>query len=101
MDIEGLIRRLEAAWDIGGFLHAVRSGKFDESAAGDFLELLRSISIADGELVPKRLISLTWMLAVFLEWQTKSIGEVSGDTSRYENFVNEVQTTLEEVLGVP
>jgi len=69
--------------------------------AMEFIDLLRSISIKEDELVPMRLVSLLWMLAAFLEWQTKSISEKGGDIKAYEDFVNEVETVLEEVLGVP
>lgn len=101
MNATDLVRYFENAWDVGGFLHQARQGMFDSRQGEDFLNALRSVSIEDSEMVPKRLLSLLWMLAVFLEWQTKSVASVGGNVKEYERFVNEVETVLQDVIGVP
>lgn len=101
MNFQPLIDRLEAAWDIDGFLGHVRCGEFSLGEAHAFLAVLRSIEIRDEELVPKRLLSLLWYLPSFLDWQVDRVTENRGDRSTYESFVTEVRNVLEERIGVP
>ena len=102
MNIEDLIQNLEMHWDSGGFLDAVRRGKFVPGDAAAFLGLVGGISIAEEQSVPKRLLSLLWYLPSFLEWQKERVTEVSPEQAEtYERFVTQVHNTLEQVLGIP
>jgi hypothetical protein len=101
MNTSELIQNLEAAWDTGGFLELVRRGTYEEPAGKAFLSLLRSISIDDSDLVPKRLLSLLWYLPSFLEWQKERVADVGSDAEAYSRFVTEVHNILEDVLGFP
>lgn len=101
MNTDQIIEALEQAWDADGFLGQVRRGSYDEVGGKNFLSLLRSISIADEELVPKRLLSLLWYLPLFLEWQKERVAVVHGNVLAYQQFVTETTNVLETVLGVP
>ena len=102
MNIEDLIRKLESHWDEDGFLHRIRRGDFDSDEASSFLDLLRCIDIAEDELIPKRLLSLLWMLPLFLEWQKERIAEVDASKAdAYDKVTTQVENVLIEVLGVP
>lgn len=102
MNAKQLVLYLETQWDEGGFLDALRRGAFDERSSIEFIDSLKSASISNEDFVPKRLLSLTWYLPIFLIWQKERVSEISGiDISRYERFVTQVESVLEEVLGVP
>lgn len=101
MNIQEVIERMEREWDVDGFLGNVRTGIFSISDADQFLAFLRSIEIEEDALVPKRIVSLFWMLPSFLEWQKQRVREAGGRGEDYDRFATEVQNTLEKVLGVP
>jgi len=96
-----LIARLEAAWDIDGFLDHVRNGDFVPDEGEQFLAILRDIKISETDLVPKRLVSLLWFVPIFLMWQVDRIAENGGDGVAYERFMNDVHGVLEDRLGIP
>jgi len=101
MNIQTIVSRLEAEWDVDGFLGNLRQGSFAFEPAQRFLSFLKEIELDDEELIPKRLLSLLWYLPSFLEWQKERIEKQGGDAVAYARFVTEVQNTLEDVLGVP
>lgn len=100
MNIEEVINNLEAEWDMNGFLHELRQGKFNKERAEHFLQLLTTIEFDESETVPSRFVALIWYLYPFLEWQT---ARVSGsiDANEYSLFINKVTAILEEVIGIP
>lgn len=101
MNIEQMTEFLEIAWDNGGVLAQIRTGRFDAREGERFLHALKNIQIDDDALLPKRFVSLMWYLPGFLEWQRKRVEEVTGDLASYERFIVEMQNTLEDVLGIP
>lgn len=101
MDICAIVEQLDAEWDTNGFFDRVRNGDYDAVRGQVGLATLRTISIGDEDMVPKRLLSLLWYLPSFLSWQTERIADKSGDRAAYERFVTEVLNALEQALGVP
>jgi len=101
MTLDDLIRALDAAWDIPGFLGHLREGQFSEAEAAAFLKLLQSIDLGAERCVPKRLVSLLWYLPSFLQWQEERVAERGGDLQAYRRFTTKAHNILEEVLGVP
>lgn len=100
-DFSGIIEKLDAEWDVGGFFDHVRNGGYDDMRAKDILKMLRSINFEDSELLPKRLVAQLWYLPSFLGWQVERVIEKGGDGLAYARFITEVHNTLEEVLGTP
>ncbi|MCK1735944.1 hypothetical protein IVA79_18875 [Bradyrhizobium sp. 138] len=101
MIFAAIVEQLEAEWNADGFFDRVRNGNYDAVRGQAVLAVLRAIEIGDEDLVPKRLVSLLWYLPSFLSWQTERIAEKGGDHAAYERFVTEVESALEDVLGVP
>ena len=101
MNAEKTVCRLEVEWGDEGFLGRVRQGEFRPEGARAFLDFLRGIDLSGDTLIPKRLLSLSWYLPGFLEWQRERVRERGGDPAAYARFVTEVTNILEEVLGVP
>jgi len=101
MTIAAIIEQLEAEWDTNGFFDCVRNGDYDAIRGQEILAVLRAIEIDDEEMVPKRLVSLLWYLPSFLSWQSERIAEKGGNRAVYKRFVTEVESILENVLGVP
>ena len=100
MDFNQAIERLDAEWDMDGFLGLLRDGEFIPDRAESFLALLNEIVISDEDLLPKRLVSLLWYLPSFLVWQEERVA-VKGDVAAYKRFINQVCNRLEDLLGVP
>lgn len=100
-DFDCIIQQFETEWDTNGFFDRVRNGEYDQQRAQEILEILRTISIGEDELLPKRLVSLLWYLPSFLGWQSERVAKRNGDMVAYQKFVTEIFNTLEEILGVP
>jgi hypothetical protein len=101
MNFGEVIERLECEWDSGGFFDHVRNGNYDPNKAQDILRILNSINTDEDEMLPKRLVALLWYLPSFLTWQSERVKERSQDGLAYDKFVNEVQNSLEQILGTP
>lgn len=96
-----IIASLESEWDNSGFLGRLREAKFNENEADDFVFFLHNIRINESD-IPCRLVSLLWYLPNFLNWQKERLvnARVIND-SQYEKFINQVDSALESILGVP
>jgi hypothetical protein len=101
MDLNVVVERLDVEWDTNGFFDSVRNGHYDAKRTQTVLDLLRAIHVNEEEMVPKRLVSLLWLLPSFLGWQAERIAEKGGDKAAYERFATEVHNILEVVLGTP
>ena len=92
---------MDLQWAEGGILSEARDGIFREEDGRTFVERLASVDIADGSLVPKRLLSVLWMLPIFLHWQRDRVAEFSGNLKLYDQFCSRVTNVLGNVVGVP
>lgn len=101
MNSEQLTKRLEAAWDVDGFLGRLRGGEFDLLLAADFLQLLRTVDLSQDAVLQKRLVALMWYIPSFLTWQRIRVIQTGGDSDKYDKFVTSVHNALEDILGVP
>jgi hypothetical protein len=96
------IRCLEDAWDFpDGFFFRLRQGEYDASAVGGVIEILRSVDVDDESLLPRRFVSLTWWIPMFMEWQAERVAESGGDVDGLQRDVVRLRNVLDEVLGVP
>jgi len=101
MRAEDLVVFLEGQWDDGGFFDALRQGQFSESQGEAFGSDLRSIELSLSEVVPARLLSLTWFMPVFMLWQKERVAEVSGKGFQYDKFIDEATNVFIDVFGAP
>lgn len=96
-----LIEELGDCWDYdAGFFGKLRQGIFDEDLYLRCLNLLRTISFDDNELIPKEIVSQLWYIPLFMEWQRDRIqGKLSPE--RFEFVKTAIENELERILGVP
>ena len=101
--VKSWVQLLEAEWSKPeGFLGKVREGVFDQRRAADFLTMLENIKLPASETsIDRRLVSLLWYIQNVLGWQMHRVIEQGGDCTVFEHFANQVQGTIEEILGVP
>lgn len=100
--VQEWIRSLEVEWSKpDGFLGRVREGVFDPRQGAVFVSKLESIRLPENAPIDRRLVSLTWYIPMFLDWQKRRIVEKGGDALAFEQFVNRVRATVEGILGVP
>lgn len=96
------IQVLEAEWSKPeGFLGRVREGVFDPLEGANFASKLDSIKLPRDASIDRRLVSLTWYIPMFLDWQKRRVVEKGGDALAFEQFINHVRAIVEEILGVP
>jgi hypothetical protein len=96
------IQFLEEEWSKpSGFLGRLREGVFVLESANSFLAKLKHIDLSKEDAVNKRLVSLLWYIPGFLGWQVERVAEQGADLQAFHKFRNEVQSALEEILGVP
>lgn len=100
--LAAIIRRLEALWDLpDGYFFRLRQGDYDPAGADAVIEVLRSIPVEDDVLLPRRLVSLTWWMPTFMEWQEERVAEKGGDVEALARDATRVRNLLDEILGVP
>jgi|SRR5712671_2880040 len=94
---------LEREWSKPqGFLGRAREGQFDPEDGKRFVVGLKAIRLpAESKVMDRHLVSLLWYIPLFLSWQRDRIIENGGDAASFEKVSNEVQTLVEEILGVP
>jgi hypothetical protein len=98
----GVIHRLEELWDFpDGYFFRLREGDYDPAGADAVIDALKSIPVEDDVLLPRRLVSLTWWMPTFMEWQKERVAEEGGDAKALEQDATRVRNVLDEILGVP
>jgi hypothetical protein len=62
--------------------------------------LLKSISFAEDELIPRRVVSLLWYIPPNMEWQRMRVMDTI-NSEDYSQKINQVHRELERLLGYP
>jgi hypothetical protein len=102
MKIESLITQLEKEWELSsGFLGNLRTGTFDPDGLARLIEILQSVNLEDATTLERRFVSLTWYIPLFMDWQRQRLREKGTDTSGLDSGINQIQSLLESILGVP
>lgn len=102
MEISDAIRALGEQWDIpDGFFYRLRQGDYDPRGTVVVESILRSLAIDEDMLLPRRFVSLTWWIPMFMEWQIERVREAGGDAEAVRAGSVRLRNVLEEVLGVP
>lgn len=101
MNLEDLITELEQEWDLEtGFLGVLRYGQFHLDKLERLVSCLERIPPFE-EFVPRRLVSLTWYIPLFMIWQKERVIEENGDFPALDSAIDRVTNLLEEKLGTP
>ncbi len=98
--MEDLVKQLEQDWD-HGFFYKLRQGYYDPSEGEVLISKYKKLLNFDEPAFPRRVVSLTWYIPLFLEWQLERVESMGGDLEAYEKFRNTMLSLLEEVFGVP
>ena len=103
MNNEELIALIEAEWDLdNGFFGKLRQGQFDRTGQSRCRQTLERIQreVGNAEIVSRRLVSLVWYIPLFMSWQTERV-KGSVEPREYERVTNEIQATVQAILGFP
>lgn len=97
-----LIKALEAEYDLDhGFLGQLRQGNFEASGLQRLIALLQSIDLDEVLMIDRRLVSLLWMIPTIMSWQIDRVAENGGDIVHLQRGIDEAQTILNSLLGLP
>ena len=98
-----ILEALDEAWDIDrGFLGRLRDGVFDKASYEEFLQILRSISFSEDDLIPKSTVTLLWYIYPFIEWQKERvIQQMVLTEEQYDLMSVDIMNQLERILGIP
>lgn len=98
---EAAVRLVEQFWEMpAGWLYSLRQGDYDPSGAEALLETLRAIDVSDETVLPRRLVSLTWMIPEFMRWQIDRVRQQGGDVDSLRRDIVLVHNAIEQLLGV-
>jgi hypothetical protein len=92
---------LEELWDFDGFFGRLRQGVYDPDAVGRIEDLLNAVLMDDETPIPRRFVSLTWWMPMFIEWQFERVAEEGGDLAQLKRDAVRLRNALDRVLGVP
>jgi hypothetical protein len=92
---------LEAFWDLDGYFFKLRQGEYEPGGAERLRAVLKSIDVGEDTDLPRRLVSFTWMIPTFMEWQIERVEERGGNTEALKRDIEGLRNTLNELLGVP
>ncbi len=96
------ISALESEWSLEtGFLWQLRQGMFAPEGLQRLSQKLSSMSIEEGDDVPRRLVALLWYMPTFMQWQADRVRARGGDPAAYGRAVTAVVNEIERLLGVP
>ena len=93
---------LESEWaPDSGFFWNIRQGRFVKEEYERALRKLEAISVAEGAMIPRRLVSLLWYIPTFMEWQRERVRENGGNFEEFKKAITRMTNEVERVLGVP
>lgn len=97
-----VLEALDLAWDDeSGFLGLLRSGKFSSSLAEEYLGILNSVDIQEGEELHPDFVRLTWFTPLFMEWQIDRAVERGANKQELTNAADQIRERLMEIFGTP
>lgn len=102
MEITSAIAEVEREWDFdSGFLGRLRRDEFDTASLNRLLRVLKLIHTEKDIFINRRLVSLLWYMPLFMEWQKERVHEAGCDMAAFNKAINQVQSQVERILGVP
>jgi len=102
LDPDSAIGSLERFWELPhGYFFRLRQGDYDPYGANEVEEIIRSIKVSEDTPIPRRLVSLIWIIPTFMEWQIDRVAEVGGDVGTLRGDITRLRSAVEDFLGVP
>lgn len=102
MDIQTAIKALESEWEMEvGFLGLLREGILDKEGFCRFESTLNSIDLGAEPYIDRRIVSLIWMIPLFMSWQWDRVAERGNDMEELQNYTARVEGIVERLLGLP
>lgn len=99
---EAAIPKVESLWDLpDGGLYRLREGEYMPGLGQEIADVLSSIEVDEQGVLPRRLVSLTWIIPTFMEWQIERVEERAGDVAALRRDITLVGNELNRVLGFP
>ncbi|MFD7500381.1 hypothetical protein [Streptomyces sp. NPDC059850] len=96
------LEALDFAWDDeSGFLGLLRSGQFSSSLAEEYLGVLNSVEIPEGEELHPDFVRLTWFTPLFMEWQIDRAVERGANKQELVDAIDRIRERIMEILGTP
>jgi hypothetical protein len=95
-------RVLEKAWaEPEGFFYRLRQGDFNAPEADTVAAALEDTVVDEEGSLPRRFVSLSWWIPIFMEWQVERVRERGGDVDSLKQTMVRMRNALDRVLGVP
>jgi hypothetical protein len=99
---EAAIPLVETFWDLpDGALFRLRDGYYEPGLGEELADVLSSIEVDEATQLPRRFVSLTWMIPSFMEWQVERVEERGGDVAALRREITVVRNALDRLLGTP
>jgi hypothetical protein len=74
---------------------------YEAGGAERFEALLRLIAVSEATTLPRRFVSLTWIVPSFMEWQIERVLEKGGDVEALKQDITKLRNVLNDLLGAP
>ncbi len=102
MDKHEVITRLQHHWDFdAGFFGLLRRGEFDQAKLDNLIRDLQLTSMDSLSEMDRQIVSLIWIVPLFMVWQKERVSEKSSDAANYEKAMNQVLEAVAKILGYP
>lgn len=92
------ILALEQIWD--NVFDKIRNREFPEEQAAEALRVIRHIDCSQ-DCLSKRMVSLLWIIPIFLSWNKERCIENGASEEVYTKFSDQVTELIVDKLGVP
>lgn len=94
---------LGALWDEpDGPLYRLRRGKLSRADVEQVVETLSQVRPDPrSSVLPRELVSASWYIAPFLNWQEERLADAGGDVALLRELQTRCENELERILGVP
>ena len=84
-----------------GALWCARQGIMDNEGLSRLLTLLKSIQVSEEDDIPKRFVSVVWLIPMFLNWQEQRLREQGVDIDPYIQMQGLLSAEVQRILGMP
>jgi hypothetical protein len=93
---------LEKEWaEPDGFFFRLRQGDFDSSRADAITDSIKAMNLNQDAPLPRRLVSLSWFIPLFMTWQRDRVIEKTGESALIDSSIQRMTSALETLLGTP
>lgn len=99
---QAAIPELEKFWRMpDGYFFKLRDGEYEPRGAEQVEQVIRSIDVEEGSKLPRRLVSLTWVIPTFMESQVERVNAKGGNLEALRKDITRLRNALNRFLGAP